>query len=176
MGSICHLFPFRPYVKLICGGYAGNMRALYGQFTFYQCYKASFRTALCNKYPIFLCSKWGAIKISTVSHIDHIACVYTSSSPGDICACSSRGATGAGSSPRRRRCCASAASGDCPRAVCRCSPRRGGGGGGRGGRRRSSAGCATTSTRSGAGGGAARTSASEGEIRVMLTSGTILDA
>ena len=28
MESICHLFTFRPYIRLICGGYASNMRAL----------------------------------------------------------------------------------------------------------------------------------------------------
>ena len=31
--------------------YAGNMRALWGQVTFYQCFTGSFRTALFNQYP-----------------------------------------------------------------------------------------------------------------------------
>ena len=53
MESICHLFPVRPYLRLISGRYASNMLRFLGLFTFYRLFTGSIGTALSNKYPFF---------------------------------------------------------------------------------------------------------------------------
>ena len=51
--SIYHLFPFRPYFRVISGVFTGNMQAIFGLFTFYHYFTGSLWTALSKEYPIF---------------------------------------------------------------------------------------------------------------------------
>ena len=48
--SIYHLFPFRPYFRVISGVFTGNMQAIFGLFTFYRYFTGSLRTALSKEY------------------------------------------------------------------------------------------------------------------------------
>ena len=50
--SICHLFPFRPYFRVISGAFTGNMQAIFGLFTFYYYFRGILRTALSKEYRI----------------------------------------------------------------------------------------------------------------------------
>ena len=57
--SICHLFPFRPYFRVISGVFTGNMQAICGLFTFHRYFTGSLRTALFKEYQNFFTSLSG---------------------------------------------------------------------------------------------------------------------